>query len=298
MKKIKSQKVIFKGIDGEGNEMFSWLGEENHYNENEAVILHKKYNKDGQVFEQGESTYEGDQLIKDVYNCTDEGTSTVSSFKYDEKGRDLETRIDYEGYSEIQKFTHQDGVTEIRFEDEEGEFEKSQKNWYDTSNRIIKVEIYGESGNLEEKEERTYTEDGNDLTHKTVEGESENWTLQTYEYDVSGNQIGCTYVNNYGVKEVVFTKKYDDKNRVLSVVQSGQQEVEFDYEGDDYMSQTIYNLAQGRQLAAHTKFYKESGHPVKTISTHNIRSYIVDSMAAMGSGVASYEYHFENEYYD
>jgi hypothetical protein len=298
MTKLKSQKITFKGLDSEGIEVFSWLGEENHYNENGAITSHKKFNENGEVFEEGETSYRGDLVIKDVYQCTDEGTSTSSFYTYDEQGRDLETRIDYEGYSEIQKFAHKDGFTEIIMEDEEGELENRQLIWYDREKRIVKTEVFNERNELEQKQERTYTDSGKELSVKTFEGESDQWTEQSYSYDDHGNQIGSRYKNDTGLDEKVFDRTFDSQDRVVKLVQDGQQQVEFEYEGENYMSQSIFNIAQIKQLAAHTEFYTENKQPVKTVSTHNIRSYAVDSNAVLKSGVASYEYHFENEYYD
>ena len=44
-KQLKSQKVFFKGFNTEGVEVFSWLGEETHYDESNNVVLHKKYDQ-------------------------------------------------------------------------------------------------------------------------------------------------------------------------------------------------------------------------------------------------------------
>lgn len=296
MKKLKSQKVYFKGFDEKGNERFSWLGEESHFNENGDVLLHRKFDESGVVFEEGENTYSGEKLIKEVYDCRDEGTSMVTTYQYDDQGRDLEVRIDYENYSEIRKFDHGPEFTSIRFEDEDGVLEKLNKVWYDSAARIIKSEVYDEDELLSEIQEFAYTDKGDVLTEKLTDCESDTWSLQTYSYDERGNQIACHYTNESVSDELVFEREFDDKDRMVKVVHPGQQEVLFEYDGDT-LTQNVYDLGQGRRLAAITKFYKQDDHPVKTVSTHNVRSHIIDSMAIMKSGVVRYEYHFENEFY-
>ena len=297
MKKLKSQKVYFKGINQEGGEVFSWLGEETHYNEDGNVTLHKKFDDSGQIFEVGESFYEGDLLVKEVYDCQDEGTSMTTYYEYDEKGRAIKQQIDYEGYSEFREFSHEGNSTTVLVKDEDGVVERKELITLNSAEKPTKVEIFGEDGELEEKEERTYTEKG-DLHTISVEDKVQGYSSnQEFEYDEKGNEKTLFNITPSGSKEVIYTRDIDDKDRPVKIEYPGVREVVFEYDGDDFSTQTIYEFQHGRQVAAHTEFHTKDDFPIKTVSTHNVRSFIVDSMAIMSSGVVSYEYHFENEFY-
>ncbi len=291
-KQIKSQKVYFKGIDQNGNEKFSWLGEESTYNLNGDVLSHRKFDEEGNVFESGENTYEGDKLVKEIYDCPDEGTSMTTTFDFDEKGNQTKITVDYGSYLEIQKFSYEEDVDTIVYEDEEGELEKTVKIWRNAAGLVIKEIEEDETGEQVEFKEYEY-----DNTGKVIKEVGDGYAIH-FEYNSNGDQVKGILETPSGENEIMFTREYDDQGRLVKAVEPNSRRAEFKYEGDDYMSQTIYDLERGGIIASITEFYTENDIPVKTVSTHNVRSYIVDSMAAMRANVVSYEYHFENEFYD
>lgn len=298
MKKIKAQKIIFKGLDSDRNEKFSWVGEVSEYNEDGNLLKTIKYDESGNIFESAESTYQGDLLINEVYDCVDEGTSTVTVHTYDDEGRNIETAIQYTHYRELQKFEHGTEFTTVRFEDEDGVLESVQKLWYDSADRIVKAEFYNEQMELEESEEKEFNAEGKLLRIKQVNHLMDSWTEQSFEYNNFGERAVGYIATNEAPKKQSITFVYDEKYRLEKVTDIGFEETVFDYVNENEWTETTYDLTQGNLVKAHSQFLKdEQGEIVKVESSHNIRSMAVDMLSAMKEGIVLFVYEFHNEYY-
>jgi len=298
MKKLKSQKITFKGFDLNGEEKFSILGEESHFDIDNNIVKHVKYDENGGVQEEGLSTYENGLLVTEVYNCKDEGTSTVTAHRYDEQGRNTETAIQYENFRDIQRFNHGPDFTTVRFEDEDGELENLQKIWRDKNDEIIKVEFYNGADELEEIHEFGFDEQGRLIKLKETNVLEDDWVMLNVELDESGNKLATYHSRKHEAKSLDTSYGYDDKMNVIRITEEGYQETLTEYDEEGNFTETVFDLTQNRLVKLFQKNTMSGDFVEKIESSYDIRGMSITIMSALKDNVVSYEYHFENEFHD
>lgn len=151
--------------------------------------------------------YEGGKTIREK-TVNEAGYHQDTDYVYDRNGHLAFERFTYSDGSRLEEKRVKNGLIErITTREPNGEISKEELVEYDEWEQIIRYDLL-EDGNLIERSEYAYDEDGKMLTRKIINYQEVSHYSVHWEYDAAGNEISELFLSESGSKLKEITREF------------------------------------------------------------------------------------------
>lgn len=213
-----------------------YVSEVREYDERGNLVLEEEYADQGTLQNRTRSVFdEHNRLIEQTQIIEGEELADQKIFVRNEQGDITLTEVRYPdgSLSRIRQETDTEALTETLVEeDEDGELESREVNYYNQNKQLIAREIYDFSDKLTEAFTFEYDPNGHLIRRDQLDKRKKLILYTAYQYDDQGRTIRRTNFNRKGKVSDYLLIQYNEAGQVVRQDFSGQFYFTFAYDAD------------------------------------------------------------------
>jgi len=215
IKSITGQTALIGENDNIQSEYISSFQE---FDDNKNLIKKVIYSENGEFETFSEYKYdEKNKLIEEIQYLEEDEVGERIKYKYDDSGILIEETLIYsDGASSIKKYNIDGNILTVNVYDESGNLEEEEIKKFNDNDKILEVTIYNEDKEIDQKYTFDYDDKQNMICSTEYGNKGEFVVKKDLEYDEKGNLIKESSYNGKGRLINVLTFEHDENGNMTS----------------------------------------------------------------------------------
>jgi hypothetical protein len=249
------------------------------YDKNGNQIFTKEYDEENQVIFENKLNFENEKLISEESISYTDNYGEKKSYTYDESGKLIAEKIEYDGgWYSIKKYERDSGnrILTISSYDEENQLEEMSQTEYDEKGNIVSYREYDEENNLKQMVKNNYREDGLLVLKEEYEDSKKPIKTHHYYYNDEGKITAVQTLNSSGRSLDWVKINYNEKGRPQEQLTMSGLKVVLEYsENEKTITET--QISSSGEIVNITKVIKdENGEISEEHSVDKMKRYVYE----------------------